>query len=177
MVPIEVKNAWHDAAKVWDTEVPLAYQVQIQAQMAVLDAPMGYFACWLHRGGPPVFRLHPIYRDDLVIERIFEAAHKFRKQVVDGIPPEVDGSAVTQAALASQYVDTSDEEIALDAEWEVKRNAIAELEDEAARIEEQVQLYKNEFRDVLGAATVGRLPSGKRVTWKPNKNGTRSLRV
>lgn len=177
LLPVEIKNAWHEQARVWDKGVPLSHQVQIQTQMAVLGAPLGYFACWLHRGGPPIFRLHPIYRDELVIERITEAAIKFREQVVQGIPPEVDGSPLTTAALAAEFVDTADDEIILDGEFDDKRNAIIDLEAQADELAHTITKYRNEFRAAIGAATSARLPSGKRVTWRPDKNGKRTLRI
>ena len=177
LVPVEIKNAWHDAAKQWDTEVPLSYQAQLQTQLAVLGVSMGYFAVWLHTYGPPTFRLHPVKRDAAVIDTITAKARTFRQQVLDGIPPEVDGSAYTATALSQQYNQPVDEVIELDGSLMGVVDEVARWTELSNQAEEHVTKRKNILRESLGQSVAGRLPDGRMVTWKPDKNGRRTLKV
>jgi predicted phage-related endonuclease len=174
--PIEVKTAWFDAADAWDTAVPLAYQMQMQVELAVMGADQGYFAAWLFKGGPPVFRLHPVIRDDGIIASIRERSVEFWQMVESGVMPAVDSSAATTAALALQYADPMDEEIELPADLVADYDRVGVCQAAIEATTEQLNLLKNRFRDTLGPNTRGVLPNGKKVVWrKPNARGVRTL--
>lgn len=177
LAPLEVKNAWRNASRVWDVHVPPMYQFQAMTQMAVLGTELAYYGVWLHQGGPPVFRMHTIRRDEAVIADIRAKAAEFRRRVLAGDPPPVDGTMHTMKALTEEYRAPIELEVELADEFVDYRREIEELEAEQDRIEREIMQRKNKFRDALGNGTFGRLPDGSYCTWKADKNGKRTLRL
>jgi predicted phage-related endonuclease len=174
----ECKTAWRDQARLWDTAVPLENQLQIEAQMGVIEpADMGYFSAWLYKGGPPLFRLHPIERDNEVIEEIKRRTALFWELVDEDRPPPVDGSPATAEALRHQYRHPLDEEIQLETPVLLdQRRQLNVIRDAIDDLEIQRQQLSQTFMDALGPHTVARLADGMRVWWKPDRKGSRRLR-
>lgn len=174
----ECKTAWRDQAREWDKAVPLENQLQVEAQLGVIDcADMGYFSAWLYKGGPPIFRMHPIDRDGEIIEEIKRRAARFWELVENDQPPPVDGSAATAEALRHQYRHPLDEEISLETPVLLdQRRQLSVIRDAIDDLEVQRQELSQTFMDALGPHTVARLADGRRVWWKQDKNGSRRLR-
>lgn len=175
--PVEFKTAWNDQARIWDRLVPYGYQCQLQMQLAITGAARGYFGALLFLGGAPVFRLHPMDRDEELIAEIQKRAAIFWRYVDENIPPPVDHTKITARCLAQQYSKPADESIDFPAEWV---GAIERYQADKMTIkdcERRMGLTENRARDYLGNATVGKFIDGSKVTWRADKNGKRSLRM
>lgn len=175
--PVEFKTAWNDQARIWDRLVPYGYQCQLQTQLAVTGAKIGYFAALLFLGGPPVFRLHPMERDEELIAEIYKRAAIFWRYVDEGIAPPVDHTKITARCLAQQYSKTSDESIDFPAEWVAAIERYQSDKMTIADCERRMGLTENRVRDYLGNFTVGKFIDGQKATWRADKNGKRSLKM
>lgn len=86
-IPIELKTSSAYSKDAWADGVPLYYQVQVQAQIAVLGAPYGWLAV-LHGGNSP--ELYRIERDDeFITDHLIPKTKAFwENHVLAKIPPE-----------------------------------------------------------------------------------------
>jgi putative phage-type endonuclease len=86
-IPVELKTSSAFGRDKWSEGVPLFYQAQVQAQIAVLDAPYGWLAV-LHGGNEP--ELYRIERDDDFIQNHLIPKTKafWEDHVLSQVPPE-----------------------------------------------------------------------------------------
>lgn len=86
-IPVELKTAGAFTKKHWEEDgIPVQYQVQVQVQCLVLDAPYGWLAV-LHGGNTPM--LQRVERDDDFLALAVEATGRFwREHVLAQVPPE-----------------------------------------------------------------------------------------
>jgi putative phage-type endonuclease len=97
--PVEYKAV---ADKPWD-QIPAHYQAQGQWQMAVGRWDRAWFAV-LHGTR---FRVYVLERDQADIDYMIERAEQFWfDHVVANVPPEIDGSDATAAAIKALYPET-----------------------------------------------------------------------
>jgi putative phage-type endonuclease len=121
LVPLELKTSSAYSKDAWASGVPLHYQAQVQAQLAVLGAPYGWLAV-LHGGNSPeLFRLE---RDEVFIEQLVRLTGEWwERHVVAKVPPE----PVTLAEQAELWSTEPDSEVELsDTAYEVleRRNVL-----------------------------------------------------
>lgn len=147
----------------WDGEPPLHYQVQVQAEMAVLNREAAYLVVLF--GGNTLQRF-PVERNDDFIAAMVERCRVFMEGVKSGVPPEVDGSLATKRALALLHPDDNGEEVDLpdeSAAWDSRLVLIKEL---ITDLDSEKRLLENQFKAAIGAATFGVLPNGDTYTFK-----------
>lgn len=86
-IPVELKTSSAYSKESWSSGVPLYYQTQVQAQVAVLDAPYGWLAV-LHGGNSP--ELFRVERDQAFIEDHLIPKTKafWENHVLAQVPPE-----------------------------------------------------------------------------------------
>jgi putative phage-type endonuclease len=102
---LEIKT---DYGKPWD-EIPAHYQAQGQWQMAVAGWPKVWFAVLHGRR----FRVYDLERDQADIDLMVQRASSFwHDHVLAGVPPPIDGSEATAAAIAAIYPTTTKGETA-----------------------------------------------------------------
>lgn len=170
---VEVKNVGHYNASDWtDDEPPLRVQVQIQHQLCVTGAKLGYAVACL---GGNKLAWHKVERNDRFIDSMLPRLEKFWECVKTRTPPEVDGSTATKLALARLHPhdDGSVVEIA-DPEVVVWANCLEKAK-ECIKIQEAVKLEaENRLRAALGEATYGVLDDGR---WFSFKTQTRAEHV
>jgi putative phage-type endonuclease len=161
--PLELKTSNWALDKDWKEEAPLAYQVQLQHQLAVSGASMGSIAGLI---GGQKFIWTDIQRDDAFIDILLAEEAKFWQRLLDHDTPPVDASEQTKQTLKRLYATETGEIVILgpDAiEWdndlEAAKKAIKEWE-------EKERLAKNRFLLSIGAATVGALSNGVIYTLK-----------
>lgn len=162
-LPLELKTAHYAVAQEWKDEPPLAYQVQVQHQLAVTGAPMASIAALI---GGSKFVWCDVPRDEAFIAMLIEEETKFWQRLLDRNPPAVDGSTRTTETLKRLYQAETGEVIALPVEaieWDERRQALKTIIDEA---NEEDNLLKNRIIAAIGNATVGQLPNGIVFTYK-----------
>ncbi len=98
-VPLEIKTASAWKADEWDNDqVPLRVVYQLQHQLAVLDAPYGYWAVLLGGNDPRWGRLD---RDDALIAQMFGRYETFWRDYVEaGVEPSA--TKASDAALMAE---------------------------------------------------------------------------
>lgn len=147
---LECKTASEYLKQQWtDDEVPVAYLLQCQHYMAVT----GYKAWWiavLVGGNKFVFK--KIERDEELIEQLIGIEKDFwENNVLQGVPPEIDGSDASVKFLNAMYPD-SDEETSTDLPEETDQyfDAIEALKDEVKGLQERQKEYENKIKQMIG---------------------------
>jgi putative phage-type endonuclease len=165
---VAVFEAKSSSATGWAEGVPLHYRCQAQWQLAVTGLEVAYLAV-VHMGhGHPRFELHEVARVEADIDTLVDRCERWwRDHVVGRVPPPVDGTASTSAALARAWlpldrleVDLAAEADTVDALRAVKRR-IAELERSEAELANRVKAH-------MGDATEGVVAGELVATWRPH---------
>lgn len=161
---VELKNVGGFNAKEWKSdEPPLQYNCQVQHQLAVTGAKLGYLL-GLVGGCDP--RLFVVERNERFInEVLFGKLADYWRYVERRELPPVDDSAATGRLLAAIWPQDSGVTVHLPdeaAEWDRDlTQAKADLED----AERRKTLAENKIKQAIGEATAGVLPDGVRYTW------------
>jgi len=172
---LEVKTAGEYRSHDWDDEPPLAYQVQLQHQLAVLSLERGTLAVLI---GGNRLRWFDAERNEPFIRTLLEVEEEFWFLCQSGRPPPVDGSEATARALAKLHPADTGESVILPeeaAQWdrdlqEVKA-AIKDGEAAAAELE-------NRIKAAIGDATYGILPDGSgRWSWKTQQRAEYTVKA
>lgn len=161
--PLELKTSNWALDKDWKEEAPLAYQVQLQHQLAVSGGSMGSIAGLI---GGQKFVWTDIQRDDAFIAILLMEEAKFWQRLLDHDTPPVDASEQTKQTLKRLYATETGEIVSLgpaaiewDNDLEAAKKAIDEWEGKA-------RLAKNRILSAIGNATVGSLSNGVIYTLK-----------
>lgn len=161
--PLELKTSNWALDKDWKEEAPLAYQVQLQHQLAVSGGSMGSIAGLI---GGQKFVWTDIERDQAFIDILLAEEAKFWQRLLNHDTPPVDASEQTQKTLKRLYATETGEIVSLgpaaiewDNDLEAAKKAVKEWE-------EKERLAKNRILLLLGPATVGALPNGVIYTLK-----------
>lgn len=163
LVPLEVKNVSAYLGDEWLTDAPVYYQVQVQHQMMVCGAQVGYLAALI---GGNTFRWCKVERDDRFIELMLAAELEFLDRLRTGRPPEVDGSKETKEFLRKLYPKDNGQLVSLPVEamdWDAERERGKQI---AAQGEAIMLAAENKLKAALGDASGGILPNGVSWTYK-----------
>lgn len=190
---LNVERPWaHGRSWDWADGVPPWVHAQVQMQMACT----GYERCVVAVYHPDTGRLRPRNRaerdamtvtyDPTVVDNIVAATSQWWadyvapwKNATYGRQPAIDGSATTKAMLAALYPEPERIEVTLDAEAHEALLTYIAARDKKAAATEILELAANVLRSKLANATDGHLPEHPlpAVTWRPDKNARRTLRV
>lgn len=158
---LEVKTAGEFRREDWeDGEIPLAYQVQVQHQLAVTGYKWGSIAVLI---GGNKFGWKDVQRNDAFIEELRARCAAFWRRVESGEAPDVDGSERTAAALKALYAPNGSM-IELGPEVQEYDDELVALKAHIKALEERADLLKNKVRAALGDASVGVLPCGAKYS-------------
>lgn len=151
----------------WE-DVPLHYQAQVQAYMALHPSIQRFDVAASFYGLTKSFKVFSVERDDEVIESIREAVKEFwEKHVVPDVPPpptcEADCKAIWKVSSPLRKVYATDEVAAAVKSLKEMEARIKELEAGASAVKASI-MAAMEDGEILVA------PDGsKLVTWKSNK--------
>ncbi|KKN36573.1 hypothetical protein LCGC14_0772430 [marine sediment metagenome] len=166
---LQIKTANQYKLCEWQDEPPLAYQVQLQHELAVTGDEWGTLAVLI---GGQTSREFDFLRNERFIAALMEQEEAFWDRVQSGNPPPVDGSKATTSALLKLHPEDSGEAIDLPAEAAQWDKELAEVKANLKALEARENELKNQLRDAIGKATYGLLPDGGRYSWKTqNKQG------
>lgn len=137
-IPVELKTSSAYSRADWESGVPLYYLAQVQAQIAVLDAPYGWLAV-LHGGNDA--ELFRIERDEeFITQHLIPKTREFWEDYVTaGVPPEP--STIAEQALAWPTDPGSSVELP-EAAWEAFERRTVLLSDARAMTAEADALAK-----------------------------------
>lgn len=166
---LQIKTANQYKLCEWEAEPPLAYQVQLQHELAVTGDEWGTLAVLI---GGQTSREFDALRNERFIAALIEQEEEFWDRVLSDDPPPVDGSKATTAALLKLHPKDSGEAIDLPADSAKWDKELAEITASLEKLEARETELKNLLRDAMGGATYGLLPDGGRWSWKTqNKRG------
>lgn len=172
--PVELKTAMYDAAKAWKTAIPLAYQIQLQVQMAVTGAATSYIAVLCNCD---TLRWHECKRHEPMIRAIVKRTGDFwRDHVEANVAPRTDGTTATSDALASRYP-SGDGFAELPADFDKLGPLYDRLNARAKRAEKAKKTIANRVKEKLGPASVGALGDGSGFRWSGADGRRRFTRV
>ncbi len=157
----EIKNPIIHGYRAWDEGVPLHYQAQLQAQLAVTGWAWGSFGASMPDG---TFRAIDMQRNEGFVALAVEKAEAFMRCVSDDTWPPADGSEWTKLALKEMYPRDNGLEVILPpeaAEWDAELQQAKEQRKLAEAHEEEMA---NKLKAAIGDATAGVLPDGSRYT-------------
>ena len=163
--PVELKNIGSHAAGEWEDgePPPLKYAVQVQHQLLVTGARMGFLAGLI---ADERLVVKQVERDEAFIAALIQTLAEFWQHVTAREMPPADDSEATARALAAIYPRDDGSTIILPVE---ATSLIAAREEAAAKIkdaEAAKMAADNALKAMLGEHTTGELPDGRRVTWK-----------
>lgn len=160
---LELKTTSAFRREEWKDEPPLAYQIQLQHQLAVTGHLWGSIAVLI---GGQAFQWTDIKRSETFIEQLMSAEERFWKRVQKREPPEPDSSVSTTKILHALYPKEENDAIELPieaVEWDKDRALAIEI----IKTQEDIRREcENRIKAVIGTHAVGMLPSGGRYTWK-----------
>lgn len=146
----------------WD-QVPDHYQIQVQWQLLATQLDMAWVAC-LHGGRR--FEVYEVPADERVQQVVYERATEWwRQHIVDGEPPEIDGSDATTRVLADLYPESSDAEAELDEKAMAAVATLRILKDQEKELKAAITRMENEVKAALGDAGVGVFEGRPVVRW------------
>lgn len=176
---IECKNTGQWMAADWDGQIPDHAELQCQHNMAVTGAPHAWVAGLV---GGNRLRIERVERDEDLIETIVaEESRLWHAHVLTDIPPEMDPSAATRAALMRRFgledraiaLDDLDDEsellraLELAEQWQTAHAAEAAGKGAKVRAESALRLIMGGAnRATVAGITVARITGG---TWASKK--------
>jgi predicted phage-related endonuclease len=170
IAPVELKNASQFMAKHWEAEPPIVYSLQLQHQMLVADARVGYMVASIG-GQPPVWAEQ--MADGEVRAVLMSAYDRFWQSVMENYDVPADYREVTSKAISARFAkdDGSTVKLGEDAllAWKNYRRAL----DSGKANEQAKSEHANNLKRLMGSATFAVLPDGTEISWKADKNGNR----
>lgn len=170
-VPIELKTSSAFSREKWADGVPFVYQVQVQAQIAVVGAPYAWLAV-LHGGNDP--ELYRIERDDeFIAEHLIPKTRAFwYDHVLKDVPPE----PTTFSEVAEVYPSEPREIVGSELVIEAAEQRAVLLSDMTA-LKEQADAFTLAIAQYMGTADTLTRPDGSPVLTYKTQKGRRSVSV
>jgi len=167
-VPLEIKTAHYDQARIWGKEVPWNYVVQCQWQIHVMDADCGYIAV-LCNGRD--FAWHPVERNEEIIRRLVKKVDQFwNNHVVPKVAPPVDATKSASQWLGHIYDEPHSDVIELGEEFHGIGTRYDKLCKVASKIDKHKLLIQNRIKEAMGNCELGRLHDDSGFQWKSRAN-------
>lgn len=155
----------------WDGELPTSWELQAQAQMAVMGWDRVYIPTY---DGGRRFQVFEVERDQGTIGEIADLTKSFWDMVESGTMPE---PGHLDAQALSRYFPPVDAVMVLSDEDVATIDRIRHLTTIREIYDEELETAKNRLRARLGSATAGEKDGEMLVTWRPDAKGTRRLRI
>jgi len=162
---LECKTASAYLAKEWEAdEIPATYLVQVQHYLGVTGKETGYIAVLV---GGNKFIWKEVERDDELINIIFNAEkHFWEYHVIQGHPPELDGSSAAEKYLKEKYERAEkDKEIILPSDFKDMLAQYEKIKADEKLIKTAKTEIENKIKAELKDAETGLVDSFL-VSWK-----------
>lgn len=155
----------------WDGELPSSWELQAQAQMAVMGWELVYIPTY---DGGRRFHIFEVARDEGAIGEIVQLAVRFWEMVETGTMPE---PGHLDAQALARYFPAVDAVMVLGDEDVSTIERIRHLSMIRDIYDEEADTLKNRLRARLGSATAGERDGEVLVTWRADARGRRVLRI
>jgi putative phage-type endonuclease len=163
---LELKTTNAFRREEWKDEPPLAYQIQLQHQMAVTGHMWGSIAVLI---GGQSFLWTDIARNQDFIDKLMTAEEKFWMRVLRRDAPEPDASRSASQILQALYPRETEPAIELPIEaidWDRDRTHAIEV---IRNYEDIKNECENRLKAAIGPHEAGVLASGARYAWKASE--------
>lgn len=174
LVQVKTTSSWDGWGTPGTDQIPTYYAAQVQQEMTVLGARR----CWV-----PVLRNGNSYREYLVgwdpadADLIVTTGARFMRQLSDGVPPSLDGTAATTTALKALHPSVVDEVVTIPQrladQYRVRRDLLADAQAALTEVE-------NQIRGLLGdakTATAGGVRVAQRSVYDQTRIDTKRLKA
>lgn len=173
---LELKTAHGQSAKVWRTNVPTSYKLQVTAQMIATGVHRAYIA--VLELPYVVIHWHPVPWHTPTARHIVSSCRRFwRDHVETRVPPPTDGRPPTSAALVDVYPEANGETVDLGADFRGVGERYDRYTRWESRAKKQKEALKNAVKAAVGDATFARLPDGTGFRWSGGNGSRRFTRV
>lgn len=182
---VEIKTISGWSSKQWAGGIPPSYYLQLQTYLMGLDIQKGYLVA-LEDGRN--IKVHEFERDQEMIDSIVNVTRDFWERVELGreflqngedyeqFSPDPDGTQAYAEFLNEKYKNPEEKSIVSNSEIDNHIISLNEISEKIVVLEEEKRLHQNYIKDYMGFYTMLNSEVGK-VTWRPNKSGTRVFRV
>lgn len=161
--PTEAKTTSIYLAEDWeDGAIPPEALAQIKHALIVSGFRRG-MVCGLIGGQEIVYRWvdHPSPEEEAAI---VSGLQKFRQCVIDGTPPDLDGSPATMRALKILHPEDDGRTVDMTQQCADWHKEFLEAKDAEKQAERRVEELKTLLMGYLGSASFGRLPNGEKLS-------------
>ena len=138
------------AAELQEGETPLAYQVQLQAQMAIMGAEDGDLAVLV---GNRHFFCVPFQRHDSLIDSMLEKVAEFQARVENLEPPDLDDTESTYRTLQRLHPEDNGQTVILPLEAIDAAAQLAIVKEKQKLLDAEELRCKNVLLSAIGPAT------------------------
>lgn len=160
---LEIKTASEFSRRDWQESIPLAYQIQVQASLAVLQLQWGVVAVLIGVGS---IERYFVERNDKFIAAMLAAVEDFATCLELRTAPPVDGSEATAKALARLHPSDNGLATRLPGEFNRIVNRWQRVKSLIKRLDKAKGECDNQLKAALGENTFGVTESGQWVSWK-----------
>ena len=160
--PLDLKNTSVFMREEWEGTVPLRYNIQVQAQMAVTGRDQAALAVLI---GGNQFRWAVIERNQRFIDLMLEKLDKFWQMVQRDIMPE---PVAKDNPIIGQILGHEDEGkvIVLSPGIVQVDERLTQVKEEIKALEEEKAKLEAKIKKEIGTAAAGMLPEGGRYSFK-----------
>ena len=182
---IEIKTISGWSSKQWDGGIPPAYYLQVQTYLMGLGIDKAYLVS-LEDGRN--LKVHQFDRDDEIIDMIQSVTTDFWERVTlgreavtngedyDQFAPGPDGTMAYEKFLNEKFKNPEEKTIKSNNDIDGLIAKYIQINEDIKQFEEEQRFCTNHIKEYMGENTI--LDSDiARVTWRPNKNGTRVFRL
>ncbi len=143
-------------------EYPTNYYAQMVHYMAITGKQRWYLAVLI---GNKDFRWFVLDRNEAEIDALMNAEKEFWRLVEEDVPPEIDGTQATTAAVKAIYTDSEESTVDLTGYNATVRQYIA-LSKQIKELEKQLAEAANRIKAFMGESEFGE-SADFQVSWKP----------
>lgn len=153
-------------------EVPPSHYAQVQFYLAMTGLKTGYLAT----KKDSQFYITTIKKSYEFIDLILKKSIEFWEMVENDTPPEIDDSESTAKTLAAIYGESEPEKTVDLTRFEKTLEELDEVKTNIGLMKKLQTGYENQIKEAMKTAAKG-TTEAYTVTWRENKNGTRTFRV
>lgn len=155
----------HRGAEIFDS--PIAYQVQVQHYLSVLDLKWGALGALI---GGNRFRFHEFDRNDEFLRALVEVEEAFWDKVQRDIPPEPKGLKGESECIRRLFPESNGGAIYLPPEVSEIDGQLVEWKARKKEADREVERLTNTMKLLIGDNAAGILPDGTRYTLSVTRN-------
>jgi putative phage-type endonuclease len=174
----EAKTAHYMLRDEWDGEdVPNAYYIQVQHNMAVMDMQFAWLAVLI---GGNDYRHYFIPRDQEFIDYLLMIEQAFwNNHILQRIPPEMSGNDAEKEMMRDLYPQSEPREgyiTTLPTVCIERAERVEALKQLIDQLGQEKTAEENEIKAIMGTTETAFAGSHK-ITWKTASNGVRAMRI